>query len=51
MYPETITGFLGTPENRMLFCGMAIGYENPEEAANKLRSARAPEEEWLTVRT
>ena len=51
MYPETINGFLGTPENRMLFCGMAIGYEDPKEAANNLRSARAPKEEWLTVRT
>ena len=51
MYPETITGFLGTPGERMLFCGMSIGYENPDEAANNLRSARAPESEWLTVRT
>jgi len=50
MYPETITGFLGTPAERMLFCGMAIGYEDAEEPANRLRSARAPEEEWLTIR-
>jgi nitroreductase len=49
VYPETITGFLGTPPERMLFCGMAIGYEDASEPANRLRSARAPEEEWLTV--
>ncbi|MGY4395678.1 nitroreductase [Sphingomonas sp. UYAg733] len=51
MYPETITSFLATPGERMLFCGMAIGYEDTEEPANRLRSSRAPEEEWLTVRT
>ena len=51
MYPETITGFLGTPENRMLFCGMAIGYEDVGAPANRLRTSRAPSEEWLTVRT
>jgi nitroreductase len=51
MYPGTITSFLGTPGERMLFCGMAIGYEDIEEPANRLRSSRAPEEEWLTVRS
>ncbi|CAN5541882.1 nitroreductase [soil metagenome] len=50
MFPETITGFLGTPPERMLFCGMAIGFEDPEEPANRLRSARAEEGEWLTIR-
>ena len=51
VYPETITGFLGTPAERMLFCGMAIGFEDAGQPANRLRSARASEEEWLTVRT
>jgi nitroreductase len=49
MYPETVTQFIATPPERMLFCGMAIGYEDPEEPANRLRSDRAPEGEWLTV--
>lgn len=47
MYPQTIEGFLGTPAERMLFCGMAIGYEDPAEPANRLRSTRAPVGEWL----
>ena len=47
MYPRTVTGFLGTPPDRMLFCGMAIGYEDPDEPANRLRSERAPAAEWL----
>jgi len=49
MYPETVERFLGTPADRMLFCGMAIGYEDESEAANRLRTERAPEEEWLTL--
>lgn len=49
MYPETVTQALATPPERMLFCGMAIGYEDPEEPANRLRSERAPEGEWLTM--
>ena len=50
VYPATIEGFLGTPPERMLFCGMAIGYEDEAEAANKLRATRAHEDEWLTVK-
>ncbi len=50
VYPATIERFLGTPAERMLFCGMAIGHEDDAEAANRLRSTRAPEDEWLTIR-
>lgn len=50
IYPETVTRFLGTPEDRMLFCGMAIGYEDTSEPANRLRSERAPVEEWASFR-
>ena len=46
IYPDTINGFLGTPGNRMLFCGMAIGHEDASEPANRLRAERAPIEEW-----
>jgi nitroreductase len=51
VYPQTVTTFLQTPAERMLFCGMSIGYEDEAEPANRLRAARAPEEEWLTERT
>lgn len=49
VYPETVERFLRTPAERMLFCGLAIGHEDPADAANRLRTARAPEGEWLTV--
>jgi nitroreductase len=49
MYPETVTQAIATPPERMLFCGMAIGYEDPDAPANRLRSDRAPEREWLKM--
>ena len=49
VYPLTVEGFLGTPPERMLFCGMAIGYEDEAEPANRVRTERADEKEWLTV--
>ena len=49
MYPQTVERFLGTPAERMLFCGVAIGWEDPDEPANRMRSDRADEAEWLTL--
>jgi nitroreductase len=49
VFPTTVEAFLGTPAERMLFCGVAIGHEDKDDPANLTRSARAPEEEWLTV--
>ena len=50
MYPQTVGAAIGIPAERMLFCGMAIGFEDSEEPANRLRSSRASTEEWLTFR-
>lgn len=50
MYPETVTAFLDTPPERMLFCGMAIGHEDTAHPVAALRSERAPLEEWATFR-
>ncbi len=49
VYPQTVEGFLGTPPERMLFCGVAIGFEDESEPVNALRSPRADEAEWLRV--
>lgn len=49
VYPETIKTFLGTPDERMLFCGMAVGYEDKAEPANALRTVRADPAEWMRV--
>ena len=50
MYPETVERFLGTPAERMLFCGVAIGHEDAADPANRMRTARADAGEWLTVK-
>ncbi len=42
IYPKTIGAFLDLPEDRMLFCGMAIGKADPNERANQFRARRAP---------
>ena len=51
VYPETVRAFLKTPEDRMLFCGMAVGYEDVSEPANTLRTERAGAEEWVRLLT
>jgi nitroreductase len=48
IYPKTIGQFLGTPDNRILWTGMSIGYKDPEDPANALIPTRAPSTEWLT---
>lgn len=42
IYPATIGGFIGIPEDRMLFTGMAIGFKDDAEPANAARTERAP---------
>lgn len=50
VYPETVAAAIDIPPERMLFCGMAIGFEDIEEPANRLCSPRAPATEWLKIR-
>lgn len=45
-FPKTVEAFIGTPPERMLFTGMAIGHRNPAHPVNSLRSRRAPLADW-----
>ncbi len=45
-YPQTVGKFLRLPHERMLFCGMAIGYADPDAPVNRWRTARAPVDEF-----
>ena len=45
LYPRTISEFLNLPPERMLFCGMSIGYADPAQPANQLVTTRAPLDE------
>ena len=49
-YPQTIASFLGTPPERMLFTGMAIGYADPKHKINELVTRRAPLHEFAHFR-
>ena len=50
IYPQTIRKFLDIPEERMLFTGMAIGFKNEADPANKLHARRAPSEDYAVFR-
>ena len=39
---KTVRSFLAAPEELMLFCGMAIGYEDPAAPVSRMRAERAP---------
>ena len=43
---EVVGRALDLPANRMLFCGMSIGYRDPAHAVNALVADRAPLDEW-----
>ncbi len=50
VYPQTIGAFLKLPPERMLFCGMAIGFADPAEPANSVRTRRAALDDFVTFR-
>ena len=45
-YHRSVREILRPPEEWMLFCGMAIGYEDRDAPVNRMRSDRAPLEEF-----
>ena len=47
MRAESVAEFVGAGEELMLFCGMAIGYRDPDAAVNQLASDREPLDVWL----
>ena len=44
---RTLSEVLGVPDTEQLYCGMALGFPDPSAPVNKLRSARAPLEEFV----
>lgn len=45
---KTVSAFLGLEEDEQLYCGMALGYADPDAEVNALRSARVSVEEFAT---
>lgn len=48
IWPKTIAEFLNMPPELMLFCGMGLGYMDETAPINRLRTDRAPMEEWAS---
>jgi nitroreductase len=44
-FHSTVTRFLRLPAERMFYCGMAVGYADPDHPVNRWRTERAPLEE------
>ncbi|RTL53080.1 MAG: nitroreductase [Rhodocyclaceae bacterium] len=45
-FRQIIGPIMGIPDSQMLVCGMALGYEDPTEPANKLETERAAVSEF-----
>ncbi len=48
MKQESVSNFFKVDDETMLFCGMAIGYRDPDAIVNQLNSERRPVEQWAT---
>jgi nitroreductase len=49
-YHHTIRTSLGIPENEIVFCGMSLGYADPDAPENKLVTGREPVEGFTVFR-
>jgi nitroreductase len=45
---DSVRQFLKLDKEMVLFCGMAVGYKNPDSEINNLRSTRRPIDDWAT---
>ena len=45
-YPDIIKQDLGYPQDSILLCGMALGYEDPDAPVNRYRTSRAEVNEF-----
>jgi len=48
-WPETLKEHLSLGDHEMLFCGMALGYQDEEAIINKLTSAREEFDNFVTL--
>ena len=47
---ETLHRHFALPETELIYCGMALGYADPDALVNQLRSARAAVDEFAALR-
>jgi len=46
-YHDVVREVLGMPEEEVVICGMALGYEDEDAVENTLRTERAPLSDWV----
>ena len=46
MWSQAVAEFVEAPDEEMLFCGVALGYADPDAPVNHLVSERMPFDEW-----
>lgn len=44
---RTVAAALGAPDSEQLYCGMALGYADPDAPVNRLRSSRAALDDFV----
>ena len=49
-YHRQLRPILDIPENEVVVCGVALGYEDKSKPENQLRSERAPLDEWTVFK-
>lgn len=49
-YPATLSRLLALPPEHMVFCGIALGHAASDAPVNRLRTKRAPFDEWAILR-
>lgn len=47
-YPKTVKKALGIPDNKILLCGLALGYEDTAAPVNNYRTSRIELDEFVT---
>jgi nitroreductase len=50
LWHKTVGEFLGLPDNMMLFCGLALGYADHQHPVSRVRTERAPLQEFATLK-
>lgn len=45
-WPKAVAEFVDAPDELTIFCGMAVGYKDPEAAVNRLYTDREALETW-----
>ena len=48
IWAPTVKEYLCIPDSHIFFCGLALGYADPDASVNSLESPRAPMDEVVT---